>query len=320
MNNQVNVGLVGLGYWGPKVLNNINNHPGFSLVAVADNDPVRQEWSRQQNGGITVFKDGKELIHSKEIDAVVIATPVETHEELAAEALKAGKHVWLEKPMTPTVEAGQNLTKLATDSGKTTLVGHLYLYHAGIQAIADVLNGNTFGSLSFGKCFSMQMEWNNQRPPKSRFDVVDDLGPHALSIMVGLFGKPKFVSAVGKAYLPTGNHWLHDDVTAIFQWEDGKTASLRLGWHSPRKVRNITIYGEGGKIIFDEVNEMKAGEITRSVIWYAPGWTAAYVTRKQQLLMPIRKVRSYCLTRNRDGRWNGKPMPSTRRLPKENNR
>lgn len=259
----IKVGIIGYGYWGPNLLRNLNASPRFQVVAMAD--PRRQRHQAAQNivPNLEAYESPSELIQSAGIDAVVIASPVATHYEIARQALMAGKHVLVEKPMCTTGAQGEELVNLAASKGLTLMVDHTFLFTAPVRAILDLHRQGELGALSYYD--SMRINLGLFQPD---VNVLWDLAPHDLSILDSLLGEePVHIEASGYCHV---NRMLPDIAYLTLYFPSNVVAHLHLSWMSPVKVRRVSIGGARKMIVWDDLNREEVLKIYNSGIEFQP--------------------------------------------------
>ena len=240
------VGVVGYGYWGPNLVRNFAEVPGATVAAVAELRSHHLEAIARRYPAIRTTTDHRELFADQRIDAVVIATPVSTHFDLARQALLAGKHVLLEKPMTSTVEQADELIELAHSHGLILMVDHTFVYTGAVQKIKQLVLGGELGPIYY---------WDSVRVNLGLFQhdvsVIADLATHDLSIMdYVLDRRPVAVTATGIAHVP-GQPVNTAYLTCFF--EDDFLAHFHVNWLAPVKVRRTLIGGQRRMIVYDDL-------------------------------------------------------------------
>jgi len=243
----MNIAVVGYGYWGPKVARNIATSPHARLMAVCDARPdVVAEVPRlyPQTEACT---DLDEMLQRADLDAVAVATPVDTHFEIGKKVLEAGKHLWVEKPMASTSEECRILNELAAERGLLVHVDHTFIYTAPVRKLRDMITADELGRL---------MYYDSVRVNLGLFqhdvNVLWDLAVHDLSIMDYLIDeKPIRVSATGVQSVP-GQPESIGYLTCFF--ESGFIAHVHANWLAPVKVRQTLIGGSKKMAIFDDLN------------------------------------------------------------------
>lgn len=242
------VAMVGLGYWGPNLLRNLVSLEGVKLTALCDQDLRRAEIFRQRVcPAARVTDDYLDLAADPEIDAVVIATPIRTHYELASTFITSGKHVLIEKPLSRTAEECEALIKLADIHQRVLMVGHVFEYNVAVQKIKQYID---HGEL--GKLFYVYSQRVNLGRIQHDVNALWSFAPHDVSILNYWFGQePARVAARGFSYLSKG---IEDVVFATLEYPNGVGAHLHLGWLDPRKVRLMTLVGSKKMLVYDDVS------------------------------------------------------------------
>ena len=246
---KIGFGIIGYGYWGPNVVRNLQKLDRSRVVAICDGSEKARRRAAQENPGVRLLADPAELIASPDVDVVAVVTPVWTHFELAQAALEAGKHVFVEKPFTSTVEQAQRLVELAARKRRRIMVDHTFLFTGAVRKISELLRDGTLGRLFY---------YDSTRVNLGLFqhdvNVLWDLAPHDLSIMAHLIGRPP------QAVVATGERHLngHADVAYLTAYyPDNVIAHINVNWLSPVKVRTTLIGGEKKMVVW---NDLEADE------------------------------------------------------------
>jgi len=244
----LSVGVVGLGYWGPNLARNINASAVTRLAALCDTNQERLASVGDLYPAATRFCNAMDLVADPDVEAVVVATPTSSHYELAAAALTAGKHVLLEKPMTRTSAEAENLIRLASSSGLTLMVDHIFMYSPAVTAMAELCRAGELGNILFVDSVRI-----NLGQFQDDADVLWDLAPHDLSIIDHLLQRsPVGVIAVGASH---GGH-RHADVAHVYlDYGDDLVASLHLNWLSPVKIRHFIIGGSRKSVVYNDLDQ-----------------------------------------------------------------
>ena len=246
MTNDLKFGIVGWGYWGPKIARNINSVPHAAVSMVADADVHRLAALMAGQPGLRTTTHASELFAS-DIDAVVIATPVKTHYALAKEALLHGKHVLVEKPLTTSVAEAEELVELAARQGCVLMVGHTFVYNPGVNELRKLVQSG-----DLGKIYCIEAERLNLGLFRSDINVIWDLAPHDVSILLYVLGKaPAHIKVQAHAHL---RRRVHDIAHLDFGFDDGMTAHVHVSWLHPCKVRRVTVIGDRRMAIYDDTN------------------------------------------------------------------
>lgn len=244
-NKTVNVAVIGFGYWGPNMVRNFNATLHANVSYVADFRAERLALVEQNYPNTKVTTDPNEAILATDTDAVVIATPVFTHFDLAKKALEAGKHVLLEKPMTATVKEAEILIDLATQKGLTLMVDHTFLYTGAVQEIKSLVEAGTIGQLQYVD--STRINLGLFQPD---VNVLWDLAPHDISILNYLVDeKPYSVQATGICHT---NNGIENIAYLTMNYQTNMIAHFNCSWTSPVKIRKFLIGGDQKMIVFDD--------------------------------------------------------------------
>lgn len=246
------VGLIGLGYWGPKVLRNLRDHPGVEVRSLHDANRAAAE--RNARGSEVVTSDLADVLGDPEIAAVVIATPSSTHAVLVEEALACGKHVLVEKPLARTLSEADALVHAASRAGRVLMVGHTYLFNPAIQRLRGSIVAGEIGAVTY-----LTSTRTNLGPIRADVSAVFDLASHDVAIIAHLFGEfPSRVSATGGSWITPG---IYDAAFASLMFPDGRIARVEVSWLHPRKERRIVIVGKSGMMTFDDLNADRPIEV-----------------------------------------------------------
>src|SRR6266446_980 len=240
--------VIGWGYWGPKIARNLARLPHAVITMVADSDAHRlaslavnqyQSWVRKTTQVEDVFRS--------DVDAVVIATPVQTHYRLAKEALLHGKHVLVEKPLTASVAEAEELVALAEKQRCILMVGHTFEYSPAVNELRKLVqNGD------LGKIYRIEAERVNLGLFRSDINVIWDLAPHDISILLYLLGKkPDRVEVQAHAHLQSR---IHDVAHLDLCFADGMNAHIHVSWLHPCKIRRVTVIGDERMVVYDDTN------------------------------------------------------------------
>lgn len=232
--SDVKLAVIGLGHWGPNHVRVLEHCENAAVVAASDLSEARRAHISKMHHHIEVTADTDSLLTRKDIDAVVIATPVKFHHMLAKKALENGKHVLLEKPMCQTMAEAQELVDLSRKLKKTLMHGHVFLYNKGIQFIKEALDKGDFGRVEY-----LDSTRTNLGPIRNDINVVRDLVTHEFSIFHYFFGMlPKWISASGSKLIGTPR----EDVAFLtMEYSNGVLAHVHASWLHPQKIRNLTV-------------------------------------------------------------------------------
>ncbi|MDH5537815.1 MAG: Gfo/Idh/MocA family oxidoreductase [Rhizobacter sp.] len=189
----VNIGIVGYGYWGPNLVRNFAETPGAKVAAVADLDTNKLAAVQRRFPAVKTTIDFRELLTDQGVDAIAIVTPVNTHFELALAALRAGKHVWVEKPMTETSDQAKQLIDEAQQRGLVLLVDHTFIYTGAVMKMAELIRSGELGRIYYYDSIRVNLGLFQRD-----VSVISDLAVHDFSILDhGVAVKPKWDSNIG---------------------------------------------------------------------------------------------------------------------------
>lgn len=243
----IRVAVVGAGHWGPNLISNFHVNTQSEVAWVVDRDASRLEAVRARFPGVETGEEVDPVLDDPEVDAVVIATPTSTHFELARAALSAGKHVLVEKPLAHSVECAEALCRLAEESDKILMVGHVFVYNAAAQRAKQYL---AEGEL--GRVYYLSMVRTNLGPIRVDVNAAWDLAAHDVSLAsYWLDAEPLCAAAVGGAWINSG---IEDAVFATLRYPGDVLVQLHASWLHPRKSREITVVGERRMLTFDDLN------------------------------------------------------------------
>ncbi len=242
------VGVLGVGYWGRKIVEEWSNIPNVKVKAVSDLSKKNLELARDRYGVETLVNDYHEVLAIPSIKAVNVCLPNILHYPACKEALEAGKHVLVEKPLTLSSDEGRTLVALAEQKGLTLSVGHIYRFNNALLEIRRLIKEKFFG-----KVFLIELEWTNLEQPFADRDVIVDLAPHYFDIINFLLDEwPNRVTCVAK---PFRRKELEETAYIISELKSGVVSHATLSWLSPRKVRQISVIGEGRSAYIDAVGQ-----------------------------------------------------------------
>jgi predicted dehydrogenase len=241
----VRIGHAGLGYWGPNLVRN------FGALAdvrwLCDLSPDLLSGAAKAHPQARTTTDFEALLADPEVDAIVIATPVVTHYELAKQALSAGKHVFVEKPQAQSSAEAEELLALAEDRGLVLMPGYLLLYHPALEQLKQLVDSGELGDLLY-------LYGNRQNLGQIRRDenALWSLGAHDLSMILHLVGEePAEAWARGESFLRNG---IEDVVFCYLRFPSGVVAHMHVSWLDPHKIRKLTVVGRDKMAVFDDMD------------------------------------------------------------------
>jgi predicted dehydrogenase len=241
----INVGIIGYGYWGPRIARNFQGVNDCEVSVICDKSAESLRRAKQAFPGVIATCDLEEVLCSPHIDAVAVITPVWSHFELAKAALENGKHVFVEKPFTSTVAQAEELIELAARKNLRLMVDHTFLFTGAVKKLHQLIDEGTLGKIYY---------YDSTRVNLGLFqhdvNVIWDLAPHDLSIMDYLIkATPEVVIATGQKHLNS-----HEDVAYItIYFADNMIAHINVNWLSPVKVRTTLIGGEKKMVVWNDV-------------------------------------------------------------------
>jgi len=242
----INIALVGFGYWGPNVAKNIFNNPNFNLVAICDAKEERLHKAKEIYIEQTSYeRDYKKLLQRDDIDAIAIATETKNHYKIAKKALKAGKHIYVEKPFTSTIKEAKKLKKLAKKQDLRIHIDHIMIFHPVVRKIKEIIDSGELGELLY-----IDASRINLGQIKKDVSAMWDLAVHDLSIIDYLSSgkEPFFISAIGeKIYNPK------ETLVFLSMRYEGFIAHVQSSWISPLKERRLVVAGTKKMLVFDDM-------------------------------------------------------------------
>jgi predicted dehydrogenase len=243
---ELRFGVIGWGYWGPKIARNLDSLSHAAVTMVADADAhrltklkVNQPWIQTT----TLVED----IFRSDVDAIVIATPVITHFQLAREALLHGKHVLVEKPLTANVTEAEELIALAQKQQRILMVGHTFEYNPAVNELRKLVQSG-----ELGKIYCIEAERVNLGLFRNDINVIWDLAPHDISILLYLLGKkPETIKVQAHAHVQSN---IEDVAHLDLEFADGMNAHIHVSWLHPCKIRRVTVIGDARMVVYDDTN------------------------------------------------------------------
>ena len=247
----INVALIGVGYWGPNLLRNLNALSHCNLKIVCDMSEDRCQFVSSNYPNVTVTSNVEDIVNDKDITAVVIATPVKTHFDLAIQCLTAGKHVLVEKPMATTIDEINAIESLATTKGLTVMSGHTFLFNDAVNYVKDYIDRGELGELRY--IYSQRLNLGRIRDD---VDALWNLAPHDISIIQYILNDeaPVNITRHGQSYIQDSI----DDVSFMnLEYSNSVMANIHVSWLDPQKVRKMTFVGSKKMIVYDDIADHK---------------------------------------------------------------
>lgn len=246
----IHLAVIGAGYWGPNLIRNFSQLPGAHVAYVCDLDPAKLAPLAGQYPTLTTTREYQDALSDPNVDAVVIATPVSTHRRLALDALRAGKHVLVEKPLAATTDTAREIASAARDNSRVLMVGHTFIYNPAVTKVKEMIERGTLGEIYYIDSSRVNLGLH-------QFDinVIWDLAPHDVSIILYWLGKrPLRASARGNSY--TQND-IEDVAFITLEFADKVMAHIHVSWMSPAKLRRTTIVGSKQMVVYDDLEAME---------------------------------------------------------------
>lgn len=240
------IGVVGAGYWGANLVRNCANLGVLSAVCDADLhalDAVRSKYADVQ-----IYCDYETMLRSAKLDAVVIASPAPMHAGMALAAIRAGKHVFVEKPLALTVEDAEKVGREAQDANLVLCVGHVLLYHPAVRTMLELIREGKIGSVRHLR--SRRLSWGRLRAQEN---VWWSFAPHDCALVYEVFGEfPQELASSQSAFINPG---LSDFAYADFRFANGATAHIEVSWLDPDKSSRIDVFGSQGTLTLVDSRE-----------------------------------------------------------------
>ncbi|HEY0715394.1 MAG TPA: Gfo/Idh/MocA family oxidoreductase [Polyangia bacterium] len=309
----MNLAVVGAGGWGRNLVRVFAGLEGCVLRAVCDLNPKVLAAQQKLLPSVLVTSDLSALLADPGIDALVVAADAGAHHPIAKAALLAGKHVFVEKPLTLDVAQAHELTMLARAHHRKLMVGHLLVYHPAMSVIKELCRQGELGDIYY--LYSQRL---NLGIIRSNENAWWSLAPHDIALALWLLDRsPSSVVAVGASYLQT-NKGIEDVVFASLGFPDGQMAQIHVSWLDPQKMRKLTIVGSKKMLVFDDTQADEKIRIYDKGAAPEPGYTSyeagvavrngdiriPNLTMREPLLLECSEFRD-CIVENRDPRTPG---------------
>ena len=243
----IRVAVIGAGQWGPNLIRNFHNKQTSEVTWVIDRDEARLAQVRARFADVRVGTDAAAALADPGVEAVVVATPTNTHDALVKAALERGKHVLVEKPITADVRQSEELAALAAGARRVLMVGHVFLYNVAVRHVKALLDAG-----ELGRVYYVSMVRTNLGPVRADISAAWDLASHDISIVNYWLGSaPLAASAVGGSWINPG---IEDAVFATLRYPHDVLVNLHVSWLNPRKTRDVTVVGDRQMLTFDDMN------------------------------------------------------------------
>lgn len=250
----INIAIVGYGYWGPKLFRAFNEDISCHVKYVCDKEKINLVKSYIKYDDAKSVSKLDILLNDKDLNAVVIATPISTHYELAKKFLKAGKHVLVEKPLATKVQHAQELIDLATKKNRILMVDHTFLYHSAVKEIKKLIISKKLGEIYFIDSSRVNLGLHH-----ADASVIWDLMPHELSIL--LYWLDEFPVSVATFARGCINAKRPDTAFVNFTFASGTIANTHVSWLAPAKLRKTVIVGSKKMVLFDDTESIEKVKI-----------------------------------------------------------
>lgn len=242
---QPRLAVVGLGYWGPNLLRVLFERTDAEVAWICDQDSDRLERLQRRYPSLPATTELDDVLGDPNVDGVVLATPIDTHEELARRSLQAGKHALVEKPLTSSSQSALELIDLALDTERVLMCGHTFLYSPAVRAVRELIDSGELGDLYFVSSSRVNLGLHQRD-----ISVIWDLGPHDFSILLHWLGEPpKSLRASGRDSIVPG---LADVAFVTMDFPSGTVANVELSWLSPSKLRRIVVVGSKKMVLYED--------------------------------------------------------------------
>jgi len=260
---RMRVGIVGLGYWGPNLLRVLSEREDVDVTWLCDLDEERMRRVARRHPAARTTARVADLRCDDDLDAIVIATPVFTHYELARSSLLAGKHTLVEKPLALSANEAEDLIDLADEVGRTLMCGHTFLYSPPVRAVGKMLRDGVLGDLYFISSSRVNLGLHQRD-----VSVIWDLGPHDFSILLSWLGElPSKVRASGRAAVVPG---IYDVAFVTMEFPSGVLANVELSWLAPSKLRRTVLVGSKRMVVYEDGSQEPVRVFDHGVVYEDP--------------------------------------------------
>lgn len=249
-NQAIKIGVIGCGYWGPNLVRNFRALPDCSLKMMSDLSEQRLAHLKTLYPEVEGVTDFRHLLNGSGLDAIVVATAVNSHFSLAKASLTAGKHTFIEKPMALSSAECEELIDIAQRNGLVLMVGHTFLYSPAVKKIKEIVEFGDIGEIRYICARRLNLGLFQKD-----INVAWDLAPHDISIALYIMGEmPVMVNCRGSAHVTPG---IEDVTSMCLTFPKQRTAIIHSSWLDPRKVREMTIVGSRRMIVYDDVTPLE---------------------------------------------------------------
>ena len=246
----LNLAVIGCGYWGPNLIRNFNSLSECVVATVCDANKDRLTHMKKLYPHLETTTEVEELFLDKSIDAVVVATPVSSHFELAKRCLQSGKHTFIEKPMASTVDECRELIALSHAQGLALMVGHTFVYSPPVKKIKELVDSGDLGEIQYVSSRRLNLGLFQKD-----INVAWDLAPHDISIILHVLNDtPVSVNCQGKAHF-TEN--IEDVCNMTINFSNGGFCTIQSSWLDPNKIREMTFVGEKRMLVYNDLEPIE---------------------------------------------------------------
>lgn len=243
------IGIIGLGYWGPNLVRNFSTQPEVIKVIACDVREERRKVIKAKFPSVDVTDSCQSLINS-DVDAIVIATPVASHFNLAKKCLEAGKHIWVEKPFTASSVEALELLDIAERKNLKIFVDHTFIYTGAVRKMKDLVKSGELGNILY-----FESERINLGLFQKDVNVIWDLAPHDLSIMDYILDTKKVVAVCANGI--ANFNGLENVAHISVYFDDNCFAHFHVNWTSPVKIRRMMVGGDKKMLVFDDMENFE---------------------------------------------------------------
>jgi predicted dehydrogenase len=263
------VAVIGLGYWGPNLLRVLGDNPDVEVRWICDLNRDRLEQFRRRYPATRITTSFERVLADPAVDAVLLATPVHTHYDLAAQALEAGKHTFVEKPLASSTDLADDLVRMAGVRQRTLMCGHTFIYSPPVRAVKRMLEAGTLGDVYFISSSRVNLGLHQRD-----VSVIWDLAPHDFSILLYWLSElPTSVRAVGRDSIVSG---IADVAFITLTFGSGIIVNVELSWLAPSKLRRTVVVGSERMVIYDDGASEPVRVFDRGVVYHDPATFGEY--------------------------------------------
>jgi len=247
--NEISVAQIGVGYWGPNLLRNLVANESCEVKTVVDLSEERRNYVKSLYPSVEVSDGLDSVFKDDSIDAVVIATPVATHFDLAIKCLEVGKHILVEKPIATTVAQVKAIGKLAKQKGLVAMVGHTFLFNVAVRYVKALIDKGDLGDIRY--IYSQRLNLGRIR---TDVDALWNLAPHDISIIQYWLNnpEPRLIKRHGMDYVQNG---IDDVVFLNIEYPENIMVNIHVSWLDPQKIRKMTVVGSKKMVVYDDISE-----------------------------------------------------------------